>query len=290
MAVTSEIERPRPKLIPWTEKLMQVPWWALIILLLGVLIVYFIFTSATYQDAFFFLVTGVRLTIQVSLISFGLAQVLGLITGLGRVSKNVVSYTLSSVYVEVVRGIPILVLLIYFAYVVTPLALQLLNWLGTTMLQNLAIGPLMGLANSMANLNIQDVDMLVRAIAGLAFAYGAFEAEVFRAGIQSIERGQMEAARSLGMGYFQAMRYVVLPQAVRRVLPPLGNDFIAMLKDSSLISVLAVRELTQLGKLNRARTFRTFETWNTVAFLYLSMTLLLSLGVKVLERRMAVEE
>jgi polar amino acid transport system permease protein len=134
------------------------------------------------------------------------------------------------------------------------------------------------------------VDMRVRAIAGLAFAYGAFEAEVFRAGIQSIERGQMEAARSLGMGYFQAMRYVILPQAIRRVLPPLGNDFIAMVKDSSLISVLAVRELTHLGKLNRARTFRTFETWNTVTFLYLCLILLLSLGVKMLERRMAVEE
>jgi len=290
MAITSEIEKRRPKLIPWTGRLAQVPWWALIILLLGVLIVYLIFASATYQDAFFFLIAGVGLTTQVSLISFGLALVLGLIAGLGRVSKNVVSYTLSSLYIEVVRGIPMLVLLIYFAYVVTPLALQLLNWLGTTMLQNLAVDPLMGLADSMANLNIQDVDMRVRAIAGLAFAYGAFEAEVFRAGIQSIERGQMEAARSLGMGYFQAMRYVILPQAIRRVLPPLGNDFIAMVKDSSLISVLAVRELTHLGKLNRARTFRTFETWNTVAFLYLTMTLLLSLAVKMLERRMTVEE
>jgi polar amino acid transport system permease protein len=290
MAITSEIEKRRPKLIPWTGRLAQVPWWALIILLLGVLIVYLIFASATYQDAFFFLIAGVGLTVQVSLISFGLALVLGLIAGLGRVSKNVVSYTLSSLYIEVVRGIPMLVLLIYFAYVVTPLALQLLNWLGTTMLQNLAVDPLMGLADSLAELNIQDVDMRVRAIAGLAFAYGAFEAEVFRAGIQSIERGQMEAARSLGMGYFQAMRYVILPQAIRRVLPPLGNDFIAMVKDSSLISVLAVRELTQLGKLNRARTFRTFETWNTVAFLYLCLILLLSLGVKILERRMAVEE
>jgi len=290
MGITSEIERPQPKLIPWTGKLAQVPWWALIILLLFGLIVYFIFTSATYQDAFTFLVAGVRLTVQVSLISFGLALILGLIAGLGRVSKNVVFYTLSSLYVEVVRGIPMLVLLIYFAYVVTPLALQFLHWLGTAMLQNLAIGPLMGLADSLANLNIQDVDMRVRAIAGLAFAYGAFEAEVFRAGIQSIERGQMEAARSLGMGYFQAMRYVILPQAIRRVLPPLGNDFIAMVKDSSLISVLAVRELTHLGKLNRARTFRTFETWNTVTFLYLCMILLLSLGVKMLERRMAVED
>jgi polar amino acid transport system permease protein len=290
MATTSEIERRQPKLIPWTGKLAQVPWWALIILLLGALIVYSIFTIDTYQDAFFFLVAGVRLTVQVSLISFGTALILGLIAGLGRVSKNVVFYTLSSVYIEVVRGIPMLVLLIYFAYVVTPVALQLLNGLGTAMLQNLAIDPLMGLADSLANLNIQDVDMRVRAIAGLAFAYGAFEAEVFRAGIQSIERGQMEAARSLGMGYFQAMRYVILPQAIRRVLPPLGNDFIAMVKDSSLISVLAVRELTHLGKLNRARTFRTFETWNTVTFLYLCLILLLSLGVKILERRMAVEE
>ena len=290
MAITSKKERPQPSLIPWTGKLALVPWWALIILLLGVLIVYFVFTSATYQDAFFFLIAGVRVTVVVSLVSFGIALVVGLIAGLGRVSKNVVYYTLSSLYVEVVRGIPILVLLIYFAFVVTPLTVQLLNWLGTVILQNLAIGPLVGLADSMANLSIQDMNMLARAITGLAFAYGAFEAEVFRAGIESIERGQMEAARSLGMSYFQAMRYIILPQAIRRVLPPLGNDFIAMLKDSSLISVLAVRELTHLGKLNRARTFRTFETWNTVAFLYLSMTLLLSLGVKTLERRMAVEE
>lgn len=290
MAITREIERPQPKLIPWTMKLAQVPWWALIILLMGVLIVYFIFTSPTYQDAFLFLRAGIRLTILVSLISFGLSLILGLIVGIGRVSKNVVFYTIASVYVEVVRGIPILVLLIYFAYVATPIAVQLLNWLGAAMLQNLNFAPLMGLARSLVNLNIQNVDMTVRAIAGLAFCYGAFEAEVFRAGIQSIERGQMEAARSLGMSYFQAMRYIILPQAIRRVLPPLGNDFIAMLKDSSLISVLAVRELTHLGKLNRARTFRTYETWNTVAFLYLIMTLSLSLLVKFMERRMAFEE
>jgi len=290
MAVTREIKKPQPKLIPWTEKLAQVPWWALIILLMGLLIVYFIFTSPTYEDAFFFLIAGVRLTILVSLTSFAISLVLGLIAGLGRVSKNVVYYTLSSLYVEVVRGIPILVLLIYFAFVVTPLALQFLHWLGTGVLQHLAIGPLVGLAHSLVNLKIQDVNMLIRAITGLAFCYGAFEAEVFRAGIESIGRGQMEAARSLGMSYFQAMRYIILPQAIRTVLPPLGNDFIAILKDSSLISVLAVRELTHLGKLNRARTFRTFETWNTVAFLYLIMTISLSLVVRFIARRMAYEE
>ncbi len=290
MAITREIEGPQPKLIPWTAKLAQVPWWGLVILLMGVLIVYFMITSPTYQDAFFFLIAGVRLTILISLISFSFALVLGLIAGLGRVSKNILFYTISTVYVEVVRGIPILVLLIYFAYVVTPLGLQFLHWVGNVVLQHLAVGPLVGLAQSLVELRIQDVEMTVRAIAGLAFCYGAFEAEVFRAGIQSIARGQMEAARSLGMSYFQAMRYIILPQAIRRVLPPLGNDFIAMLKDSSLVSVLAVRELTQLGKLNRARTFRTFETWNTVTFLYLAMTLTLSLLVKLMERRMSFEE
>ena len=141
----------------------------------------------------------------------------------------------------------------------------------------------------MAAFNIKNIEMTARGVIGLAVAYGAYEAEVFRAGIESIERGQMEAARSLGMSYFQAMRHVILPQAVRRVLPPLGNDFISMLKDSSLLSALAVRELTQLGKLNRARTFRTFETWNMVAFLYLAMTLILSAGVKALERRMSID-
>jgi len=289
MAVTTKTEKRESKLIPWTGKLAELPWWALIILLLGVLIVYFVIVSPTYQDAFLFIVAGVQLTIGVSLTSFVLALILGLVLGLGRVSKNVLFYTLSSVYVEVVRGIPILVLLFYFAFVVTPVALQFLNWLGTA-LANVGIGPLGGLADRLADLHIQDVSMTVRAIVGLAFAYAAFEAEVFRAGIQSIQRGQMEAARSLGMGYFQGMRYIILPQAIRRVLPPLGNDFIAMLKDSSLISVLAVRELTHLAKLNRARTFRTFETWNTVAFLYLVLTLSLSLFVKFIERRMAYEE
>ncbi|MEJ2011887.1 MAG: amino acid ABC transporter permease [Anaerolineales bacterium] len=132
--------------------------------------------------------------------------------------------------------------------------------------------------------------MELRAIVALSIGYGAYEAEVFRAGIQSIGRGQMEAARSLGMTYFQAMRFVILPQAVRRILPPLGNDFIAMLKDSSLATVLAVREITQLGRLRRASTFRVFETFNVVSFLYLAMTLLLSAVVRVLEQRMQFEE
>jgi polar amino acid transport system permease protein len=118
----------------------------------------------------------------------------------------------------------------------------------------------------------------------LSVGYGAYLAEVYRAGIESIERGQMEAARSLGMSYAQAMRFVILPQAVRRVLPPLGNDFIAMLKDSSLVSAIAVNELTKLGQIEAARTFDTFRAFNAVAVLYLALTLVLSLGVRLIER------
>ncbi|NIS81509.1 MAG: ABC transporter permease subunit [Anaerolineales bacterium] len=269
---------------------IDIPWWALILLLLFILVSYAIYVAPDYQDAFLFLIEGVYLTIIVSLVSFVIALVLGLIAGLGRVSQNVVFRTLSTLYVEVVRGIPLLVQIIYFAFVLAPAIVSVFNGLGNLILSYLAIGPLVNIGYGLTNLHIQNVDMTVRAILGLAFGYGAYEAEVFRAGIESIARGQTEAARSLGMSTGQTMRYVILPQAIRRVLPPFGNDFIAMLKDSSLISVLAVRDLTHLGKLNRARTFRTFETWNTVAFLYLILTISLSLLVKLLERRMAFEE
>ncbi len=120
----------------------------------------------------------------------------------------------------------------------------------------------------------------------LIIGYSAFISEIFRAGIESVERGQVEAALSLGMSRWQALRFVVLPQAIRRVLPPLGNDFIAMLKDSSLVSVLGVADITQMGKVYAASTFMYFQTYNIVAFLYLSMTIVLALAVRWLERRM----
>ena len=130
------------------------------------------------------------------------------------------------------------------------------------------------------------MDFTARAIIALTIGYSAFIAEIFRAGIQSIGRGQMEAARSLGMTNGQAMRHVILPQAIRNVLPPLGNDFIAMLKDSSLVSVLGVQDITQLGKVYSASTFRFFETYNVVAYLYLVMTVGLALVVRGMEKRM----
>jgi polar amino acid transport system permease protein len=155
---------------------------------------------------------------------------------------------------------------------------------------SLGLEPLQGALTSLSTLSIRQINTEMRGIFALAIGYGAFEAEIFRAGIQSISRGQMEAARSLGMTYPQAMRYVILPQAIRRVLPPLGNDFIACLKDSSLLTVLAVNELTQLGRLRRASTFRVFETFNVVTYLYLAMTMLLSAVVRFIEGKMHIEE
>lgn len=281
-AAVKDTRTKEPGIIPWTTRLTRLPWWAIVLLLLGVALVYAIISSPNYTDAFLFIVPGLWVTVSVSVTAFLISLVVGLIFGLGRISSNPIFYNIATFYVEVVRGIPMIVIIIYVAYVLVPLLISATNGIGEALLD---VPLLAGLGQTMVDVRITQVSMLARAIAGLAFGYGAYEAEIFRAGIQSIEKGQMEAARSLGMNYFQAMRFVILPQAIRVILPPLGNDLIAMVKDSSLISVLAVRDLTQLGKLNRSRTFRTFETWNTVTYLYLSMTLLGSLGVKWLERK-----
>jgi len=127
------------------------------------------------------------------------------------------------------------------------------------------------------------------AVFGLTFCYGAYGSEIFRAGISSIHRGQMEAARSLGMNYFQAMRHIILPQAVRVILPPIGNEFVALLKDSSLVSVLAVSDLTRRGREYMARTFLSLDTWVMVALCYLVLTLFSSRAVEFIESKTRFE-
>ncbi len=146
------------------------------------------------------------------------------------------------------------------------------------------------IAQPLTQLENSSVPMTTRAIIALSVTYGAFQAEIFRAGIQSIGRGQMEAARSQGMTYWQAMRYIILPQAIRNVLPALGNDFVSMLKDSSLVSVLAVRDITQIAKLYAGRSFQYQEAYVTLAVLYLTMTVVLSFIVKWIERRVRRDE
>jgi polar amino acid transport system permease protein len=144
------------------------------------------------------------------------------------------------------------------------------------------------LGGGLAALQTRNVDFTLRVVFGLGIAYGAFEAEIFRAGIQSIERGQMEAARALGMNYFQAMRHVILPQAIRRILPVLGNDFVAMVKDSSLVSVLGVEDVTQLAKLYASSTFLYLQTYSILAFIYLVLTILLTRVVRFIEGRLTL--
>ena len=206
---------------------------------------------------------GVMLTLRATIMGFALALMLGLLAGLMLLSSNPITLAISKLYVEVIRGIPMLVIILYAGFVVAP---NLRDATGGRV----------------------ELGRFTGAVLGLGFGYGAYLAEVFRAGIQSIHYGQMEAARSLGMSYFEAMRYVILPQAIRVILPPLGNDFIAMLKDSSLISVVALPEILQQGRLWVSRTFRGFEGYNTVALFYLMMTLLLSLLVRFIERKTAL--
>ncbi len=256
-----------PSFIPSSLRNMR-NLWSLAVVVISILIVSAIIYDPSYRSAFDFIWPGVLMTMFLTIVSFSLALVIGLFMGLARVSTNPILYNVSTFYVETIRGVPILVQLLYVTFIVFPLFVDSVTALGF-------------------QFSIRDVEMHTRVILGLAMAYGAFEAEVFRAGIQSIDKGQMEAARSLGMSYNQAMRYVILPQAFRRVLPPLGNDSVAMLKDTSLASALAVGEITHLSRQHRNRTFTTFQPLNVAALLYLIMTLALTRGVRYLERRLS---
>ncbi len=264
---------------------------------------------------------GIFLTIGVTLGAFALAVVLGLIFGLMRVSDNVVLYQFSTMYVEVMRGVPLLVILLFVFFVFVPwfrdnfpsyapqvalvigvagvsLALYYLvsRWSRRRTEPFELIQPVALTIISVVTLELviyffgihSGLNEVQASILGLAIGYGAFLAELFRAGIQSIGHGQMEAARSLGMTYPQAMRYIILPQAFRVVLPPLGNDFIAMLKDTSLVAVLAVNELTQKSRLFATKYFVPFPAYITIGVIYLCTTLILSFLVRRLEQRINV--
>lgn len=264
------------------KRLVQLPWWFLAMILIALWTAYAIYSRANYREAFERIIVGLGVTAVTSLMAYGIALVLGLLAGLGRISNNVVFNNAATLYVELVRGIPMLVLIFFIAFVGVPTVVEWINVLGVW---------LGGLGwhwagQVLSSIQNQAIPMNVRAIIALAITYGAFLAEIFRAGIQSIGRGQMEAARSLGMTYGQAMRYVILPQAIRNVLPALGNDFVAMVKDSSLVSVLAVRDITQVARLYAGSTFRFREAYVTLSVLYLTMTVVLSLLVQLLERRL----
>jgi polar amino acid transport system permease protein len=273
------------RLVPLSNRLSRLPWWALVAMILGLLFTWQIATDATYSAILSAISDGLLITIFVTIVAYTFATLLGLLLAYARLSKNVVVYQVSTFYVEIIRGLPMLVLLLYIAFVLVPGAADGIAGLGRSLVTN--DSPfLVSLGKSLAGAKSSDVSNLARSIIALVVAYSAFISEIFRAGIESIDWGQMEAARSMGMSYWQAMRYIILPQAVRNVLPPLGNDLIAMLKDSSLVSVLGVRDITAEGGLYISSSFQLFRTYNVMAFLYLVMTLLLSMAVRWIERQM----
>ena len=252
------------------------PWW--LVALVAIIVITFsrVISGGNYTEAFLFIKGGITTTIFTTLAAFSIALVIGLLTSLGRISSNPIARNVATFYVELIRGIPVLVLIFFIALVGVPVLVeglaQLANRLG-----NLG-NPLRGLRND-------TIPMNARAIIALSITFGAYLSETFRAGIQSVPKGQMEAARSQGMSHGQAMLHIILPQAFRNILPAIGNEFISLLKDSSLVSVLAVRDITQLSRLYAGSTFQFRESYLTNTILYLSMTLVLSSFVKFIERR-----
>jgi len=219
---------------------------------IAVVLYLIIFKQDPYLAIFKFLPDGILITFQVTVEAIILAVIIGLFTGLGRLSKNRIINGIASIYVEVVRGIPLLVQLFYIYF---------------------ALG------------RIVNVPAMASAVIAMAICYGAYMGEIFRAGIESINKGQTEAARSLGMTSGQAMRHVVLPQAVKTILPPIGNEFVALLKDSSLVSILAVSDLLRRGREFASESFTYFETYTMVALMYLIITLFLSKLISIMEER-----
>ncbi|MBA7699359.1 hypothetical protein ES703_108054 [subsurface metagenome] len=265
--------KPRPSgsklfYIPGSESFTRIdPWWGLVVLVVGLAVTLVTVKADPFLRILLFVRDGVAVTAFITVAAFMFTLVVGMIGGLGRLSQNWVIHGIATLYVEIVRGIPLLVQLIwwYFAF---PVVIQGIGrWLNFT-----------AMADYQSN-------AIFTAVTGLTVCYGAYMSEIYRAGIQSIPKGQGEAARSLGMTHFQSMRHVVLPQAVRMVLPPVGNEFIALLKDSCLVSVVAVADLTRRGREFMAVHFNPIEVWTMVALLYLIMTLFLARLVSWVEKK-----
>jgi polar amino acid transport system permease protein len=260
---------------PRTQK-PPFPWWLAVAVAIAVVVAIFVATNDLYAQVFATVAAGIGVTIFVTVVGFALASALGLGVALMALSASAWLNQIARFYVEIIRGVPILVLLFWIAFVGAPAFVA--GW-------NVVTAPLqaVGLTEPMI---VRDFPLLWRAIIALTIGYSAFIAEVFRAGIQSVEAGQVEAAKALGLSRLQRFRLIVFPQAIRTILPPLGNDFVAMVKDSSLVSVLGVADITQMGKVYAAGSFRFFETYSIVAYIYLILTVGLSLALRALEKRM----
>jgi polar amino acid transport system permease protein len=260
------------KIIPGNEFPSRIDaWWWLVVAIALLIILLIIFVSDPFLDILLFVRDGIAVTALLSIVSFIFIILVGMIGGLGRIAKNPVIRLATSLYVEIIRGIPLLVQLIWW-YFAAPVVIRKIG-------EFLNFQPM---AEYISN-------AFFLAVVGLVVCYGAYMTEIFRAGIQSIPKGQLEAARSQGMTYFQAMRYVILPQAIRTVLPPVGNEFIMLIKDTSLVSAVALADLTRRGREFMSTHFNPIEVWTMVALLYLVMTLLSARLISYLENRRRTE-
>jgi polar amino acid transport system permease protein len=258
----------------------EFPYWLAAAVMIAVGLGLFIAANGLYRQVFQTVAKGIGITLFVTIVGFLLASALGLLLAVMGLSRSQALRQCARFYVEIIRGVPILVLLFYIAFVGAPALVALWNFL-TSPLQSTGIAGPMG---------VRDFPLLWRAIIALTIGYSAFLSEVFRAGILAVDKGQIEAAKALGLSGWLRFRLVVFPQAIKTILPPLGNDFIAMVKDSSLVSVLGVADITQMGKVYASGSFRFFETYSIVAYIYLVMTVGLSLALRGLEKRLRRSE
>jgi len=272
--MTDPVDReitPAPGASAYTFDAKEFPWWLVgILVIIAAMAAAIVFTDA-YREAFDAIIPipgdlsqGIAVTLYLTVGSFVVATFLGLFIGLARMSRNTLIRNLAAFYIEFIRGIPVLVFIFTIALVLVP---DFADLIGT---------PSRAIPNAL------------RAAAALSLFYAAFIAEVFRAGIQSVPRTQAEAGRSIGLSERQITRKIVLPQAVRNMLPALGNDLISLMKDTSLVSVLAVREITQMARLYYGVSFAIRESFFVLVVLYVSLTLSLSLLLRWYERRIVI--
>ncbi|MBL9050388.1 MAG: amino acid ABC transporter permease [Tabrizicola sp.] len=254
---------------PNAEPENDFPWWLVILAVTGLWLLYEMLSDEVYNASLRALSKGLWITLAVAVVAYVGACGIGLGLAVMGMSKRIVLRQAARLYIEVMRGVPIIVLLLYVAFALVPAVISGLNWVAGDEV-----------------LRTRDVPLLWRAVFALMLAYSAFLAEIFRAGLQAVDKGQIEAAQALGLNGWQRFRHVRFPQAFRLILPPLGNDFVAMVKDSSLVAVLGISDVAQLAKVTAAGNFRYFETYNVAAFLYLVMTIGLSLALRRFETRM----
>ena len=276
------------------------PYWIFFLVTLGILLAISIATDKVYSSIFQQLMGGVGMTLFVSIGSYVCALSMAIVVGIIRSNPpeppqtlqtarqasarilRIASYNVCTVYVSVMRGIPILVVLLVTGFIVVPALREMINSVVVVGVRDLVNDP-------------EIPDLIWRgssagtAIVALAITYGAYMSETVRAGIQSIPKGQFEAAYSVGMTYWQTMRSIILPQAFRNVLPPLGNDFVAMIKDSSLLAFLGIRDITQIAKTTSGRSFRYVETYAVVAYMYLTLVIIATTIVNLIEDTVNIE-